>query len=467
MIGLGDRTSSRRRAVVALLAGSLLTIGVHGVVAAPPAPKPGVDQLKLINRQVVSEREVDLTFETPALAQPTTARVILPKGYDPAADTRYPILLLLHGGAGQYTDWANEGVGLLTADLPLITVLPDAGHSAWYTDWYNNGLEGQPMWETYHIRQLLPWIDAHFKTVGARAGRAIAGLSSGGFGALSYATRHPDLFAAAAGFSGALDTNPPPVVAGKVIDGLAAQDGGGPGSLFGLRETEEVRWRGHNPWDLAPNLRGMSLTVRTGNGMEGGQFGGGGPTDPGGMFLETSCHDMSVSFHQRLDALGISHVWEDYGPGTHNYDYWREDLRKTLPEFMRVFAEHQPDPSPFSYRAAEPTYDVYGWRVSIDRPAMEFSSIDDASSAGFTLSGSGVATVRTAPLYKRGKSYLVTVRGDSISQQIRLVADATGRLTIQVPLGRGNPVQQQFTPTHESPATHVFTSVVGIERVTR
>src|SRR4051812_44005580 len=442
------------------------------VAAAAPAPSPwefGPEDLTLVSRADVGDgRSVDLTFTTPALSAPTKVRVVLPVGYDPGAPSRYPMLFLLHGGAGQYTDWYGAGrIADLTRELRVITVLPDGGKSAWFTDWYNNGVRGTPMWETYHVGQLISWIDQHFNTVGTRAGRAIAGLSSGGFGALHYASRHPDMFVAAAGFSAAVDTNTPPVVAGKVIDGLAAQDGGGPGSLFGLRETEEVRWRGHNPWDLASNLRDMSLTVRTGNGMAGGQFGGGGPSDPVGMFLETSCHDMSVSFHERLDALGISHVWEDYGPGTHNYDYWREDLRKTLPEFMRVFAEHQPDPSPFSYRAAEPTYDVYGWRVSIDRPAMEFSSIDDASSAGFTLSGSGVATVRTAPLYKRGKSYLVTVRGDSISQQIRLVADATGRLTIQVPLGRGNPVQQQFTPTHESPATHVFTSVVGIERVTR
>ena len=147
---------------------------------------------------------------------------MLPVGFDASGATRYPMLLLLHGGAGRYTDWANAGLLELTKDLPLITVLPDAGRSAWYTDWYNNGAGGPPMWETYHLGQLLPWVDANFPTVGARSGRAIAGLSSGGFGALSYASRHPDLFVAAAGFSAALDTNTPPVVAGKFIDALAA-----------------------------------------------------------------------------------------------------------------------------------------------------------------------------------------------------------------------------------------------------
>ena len=453
-----------RRAVVALAAVASLTASLTVAPGARSAEPLDAGDLTLVSEKAVSDRAVDLTFTTPALAAPTTVRVLLPAGYDPSSDTRYPVLYLLHGGAGQYTDWANEGAVELTAELPLITVLPDAGRSAWYTDWYNNGLGGTPMWETYHVRQLIPWIDAHYKTVGRRSGRAIAGLSSGGFGTMSYATRHPDLFVAAAAFSGAVDTNTPPVVAGKVIDGLAAQDRGGPGSLFGLRETEEVRWRGHNPWDLAPNLRDMSLVVRSGNGMAGGEFGGGGPTDPGGYFLEKACYDMSVSFHYRLDSLAIEHVWEDYGAGTHNYDYWRNDLRKTLPIFMEVFAQHRPDPSPFSYRSVEPEFDIYGWNVRMDRSAMEFASLDGASARGFAVSGSGAATVTTAPLFKPGKAYNVTLEGDGITSRRRLTADDGGRLTIDVPLGPANPLQQQFTVTHESPATAVYTTAVSISR---
>jgi len=394
-------------------------------------------------------------------------RVVLPVGYDPAATTRYPMLFLLHGGAGQYTDWYGAGrIAELTRDLPLITVLPDGGRSAWFTDWYNNGLRGTPMWETYHLGQLIPWIDQHFNTVGTRAGRAIAGLSSGGFGALHYASRHPDMFVAAAGFSAAVDTNTPPVVAGKVIDGLAAQDGGGPGSLFGLRETEEVRWRGHNPWDLAENLRAMSLTLRAGNGDAGGRFGGGGPSDPGGMFLERSTHDMSVSFHNRLDALAIDHVWDDYGPGTHNYDYWRDDLIKTLPTFMSVFAENRAAPNAFSYRSIESNYEVFGWHVLMDRSVVEFSRLDADGASGFNLSGSGSATVITPPSYAPGLTYQIAVTAPDGTTSVRVArAGADHRLVIAVPLGSPNLLQQQFTPTNESPATTVNTTTVKITKL--
>ncbi len=421
--------------------------------------------IQLVAENHITERMWDLTFSTPALAQPTTVRVLLPEGFDPSAETRYPMLFLLHGGAANYTSWTAQGgiAHILTEDLPLITVMPDAGRSAWYTDWYNNGLGGQPMWETYHIKQLIPWFDAHFPTIGTRAGRAIAGLSSGGFGAMSYASRHPDLFGAAAAFSGAVDTNTPPVLAGKVIDALALQDRGIPGSLWGLRETEEVRWRGHNPWDLAPNLRGMSVTLRTGNGEAGGEFGGGGPTDPVGFFLERAVYDQSVSFHNRLDALGIDHIWDDYGPGTHNFAYWNRSLEKTLPTFMGSFESQPPAPSPFSYRAIENEYDIYEWHVSLDRPVVEFSYFDDVSSAGFVMSGSGVATVTSAPVYKPGATHVVSMSGDFGNDEQEIVADEEGRLTIDVPLGPANLMQQRFTPSGESPLTTVFTTEVAIE----
>ena len=55
-----------------------------------------------------------------------------------------------------------------------------------------------PKLETFTIEQLIPWVDGHYRAAARRRGRAVAGLSMGGFGAMSYAARHPDLFASAA-----------------------------------------------------------------------------------------------------------------------------------------------------------------------------------------------------------------------------------------------------------------------------
>ena len=430
----------------------VLALAAGGLHLATSPPTVAAEPLALLSQTAVTlpvnnRPAIDYRFQTSALAAPTTVRVMLPRSYDPSGATRYPVLFLLHGGAADYTSWTAQGgiAQVLTDGLDLITVMPDAGASAWYTDWYNNGRGGTPKWETFHIGQLIPWVDANLPTVGTRAGRAIAGLSSGGFGAMSYASRHPDLFVAAAAFSGAVDTNTPPIVAGKVIDGLAAQDGGGPGSLFGLRETQEVRWRGHNPWDLAENLRDMDLTLRFGNAFPGGG-GAEPPWDFGGRFLERATYQMNVSFDRRLDDLQIDHATQDYGPGSHNFYYWNRDLQLTLPSFMQAFAERRPDPSPFSYRSIEPTYDIYGWKVAIDRPVVEFSAFQNVSTAGFTLAGSGSALVTSPPTYGAGRRYAVTVTSAADQTTQELTADGAGRLQIDVPLGPANPAQQYFVP---------------------
>jgi S-formylglutathione hydrolase FrmB len=126
-------------------------------------------------------------------------------------------------------------------------------------------------------------VDQHYRTTGDRDGRAIAGLSMGGGGTMHYAARHPDLFTAAAAFSGAVDTNTLPVQA--LVQTAGFEDGHAPGSVVGLRLTEEVRWRGHNPTDLASNLEGLVLQLDTGNGLPGGP--GGDTGDP----VEAACFE--------------------------------------------------------------------------------------------------------------------------------------------------------------------------------
>ncbi len=121
------------------------------------------------------------------------------------------MLYLLHGTSGGAADWTTVGgAEQTTAGLGLIVVMPDIAlddnGGGWCTNWYNGGRYGQPEWETFHIDQLIPWIDHNLRTVATRDGRAIAGLSQGGFCSMSYAARHPDMFETALAYSGAPDT---------------------------------------------------------------------------------------------------------------------------------------------------------------------------------------------------------------------------------------------------------------------
>ncbi len=295
--------------------------------------------------------------------------------------------------------------------------MPAGGKGGMYSDWRSAGLQGRPQWETFHMRELLPWVDATFRTRAERSGRVIAGLSMGGFGAMKYAATYPDRFVAAAAFSGIVDSN---VGGGALHAGLIASDGGTPASVWGLRATDEVRWRSENPWDLAENLRPLSLTVRTGNG-EPGPFDGGRP-DP----IESAVHPQNVSFHERLAALGIPHVWDDYGPGTHTWPYWTRDLEQTLPDLLAVMEHPTAAPKQVTYRSARPSYSVFGWSVDWHRAGLAFTRLQDAGRRGFVLEGAGAATVRTPG--RHAASARVTVDGAPVA----VTSDRRGRLTIPV-----------------------------------
>src|SRR4051812_15805825 len=194
-------------------------------LVATPAPASAAFRsghgLHVLSARTLDPRQRDVRVASAALGRPVDIRILLPRAYRRHAHRRYPVLYLFHGTSGRASDWVNFGhAEATTAGRPLIVVMPDAGFDGdgggWFTDWYNGGRGGPPAWETFHVDQVVPWVDANLRTVRARGGRAIAGLSQGGFGALSYAARHPDLFGAAASFSGAAEIDRDPTAVALV-----------------------------------------------------------------------------------------------------------------------------------------------------------------------------------------------------------------------------------------------------------
>ena len=319
-----------RLSALALLAGGALAAGCGGTAGGGAADSPtaakssstlaGARAITVVARQRPSARLEEWTLRTPALREPTRVRVLLPVGYGSDRRRRYPVLYLLHGADSDYRAWTRDGdAEAITARTPMIVVMPDGGAMGWYTDWYQGDRPVQPRWETYHVGELVPWVDATYRTIAARRGRAIAGLSMGGYGALSYAARHPGTFAAAASFSGALEI--------------------GSSDAWGEWSANESRWRAHLPISIATRLRSLVLVeLRTGDGRPGPLDRRG--TRPGcdACALERFLHRSNVRLHARLQARGIRHVWDDYGPGTHDWPYWRRDLRETLPDLVQALA---------------------------------------------------------------------------------------------------------------------------------
>ena len=130
--------------------------------------------------------------------------VTLPDEYD--GTTRYPVQYHLHGAADYPEAQRNkEIIEQATAGVPMVTVVPNGSGRGWYSDWVNPGVFGRQNWATFHLDQLVPFIDANLSTMATREGRVISGHSMGGFGAFHYAEHRPDLFSYVGSFSGGLD----------------------------------------------------------------------------------------------------------------------------------------------------------------------------------------------------------------------------------------------------------------------
>ena len=126
--------------------------------------------------------------------------VILPTDYDTSPTTRYPVLYLLHGLTGHYSDWASRSnVADYAQQYRLIVVMPE-GNDGWYS---NSVTVTTDKYESYILDELIPDVQQRFRTIEARYGRAIAGLSMGGYGSIKFGLKSPQTFAFAASMSGA------------------------------------------------------------------------------------------------------------------------------------------------------------------------------------------------------------------------------------------------------------------------
>ena len=144
-----------------------------------------------------------VAFEALSIGRETKYMIFLPDGYD-ETEQRYPVLYLLHGFSQNYTVWPMMGVSeYLDLYKDIIIVMPDAGNS-WYINWAESDNDELNNWEDFIIYDLVHNVDQSFRTVPSREGRAISGLSMGGYGALNLGLRHPDMFCSIASHSGAL-----------------------------------------------------------------------------------------------------------------------------------------------------------------------------------------------------------------------------------------------------------------------
>lgn len=138
--------------------------------------------------------------------------VYLPPGYERDTGQRYPVVFLLTGFTGRGSMMLNESafapnikerLDILIGSgriRPMIAVLPDCFTRYGGSQYIDSPATGN--YESHLTKELVPLVDSEFRTVPERSSRAVAGKSSGGYGALVLSMRHPDLFGLAASIAG-------------------------------------------------------------------------------------------------------------------------------------------------------------------------------------------------------------------------------------------------------------------------
>lgn len=223
-----------------------------------------------------------------------TVYVDLPGAYAALSTQRFPVVYFLHGSTGSGADWLGSGSTLptildgLTATnvlMPMIAVYPDGDAvTADGNYWGDDSVGDQD--ESWMVNQLIPAIDARYRTLGARY-RGIAGLSSGGFGALNISIHHPGTFSWVASYSGVFTA---------------------PATLFGAGAAAN-----------SPQLTvgGVPASARV------PLFVGGGADDT--EYLPDTEH-----FIATLQALGWAPLHIQIVPGPHGWQAWQVEAQDSL-----------------------------------------------------------------------------------------------------------------------------------------
>jgi enterochelin esterase-like enzyme len=138
----------------------------------------------------------DAELYSPILGRFIPFLVYLPPHYFYEDTRRFPVLFMLHGAGGNFTEWGDsflpeqlDALILSGATQPMLVVMPDGGSRTFWANW-----DEGPRWSDYVANDVVSDIDGRFRTIPAPASRAIGGLSMGGLGALQIAMRHANVF---------------------------------------------------------------------------------------------------------------------------------------------------------------------------------------------------------------------------------------------------------------------------------
>jgi S-formylglutathione hydrolase FrmB len=261
--------------------------------------------------------------------------VYLPAGYDAGAtqhpQKRYPVLYFLHGLGDNEQTLFNSGGWTLLDDLrnqhkmgDFLIVAPEGRrsfyiNSAAINSAAINSADGSVRYNDFFLQEFLPYIESRYRVRPGRAGRAISGISMGGYGALRFAFAHPELFSAVSAQSAALITESPQTLdsasrTGAPLAGVLA-------AVFG-RPIDVRHWNENSPFVLAKRnavaLKKVAIYFNCGQDDNYGFEKG------------------AAALHDELQKESIRHEYRPY-PGDHSLTYFLSHFAEVMEFHSRAF----------------------------------------------------------------------------------------------------------------------------------
>ena len=268
--------------------------------------------LVLLGMQAIAGNVDTIQIQSSYLKKATKFVVIQPSNQGQQLNqlntqARYPVVYLLNGYDGNYAQWTKTAPQLAkTADeLKIIFVYPDGGKSSWYFD---SPTDSSMQYESYIIKELVPYVDANFPTKANPKSRAITGLSMGGHGGLYLAIRHSDVFGAAGSTSGGFDFRPFPKSWNLP-------------NILGEYETNQARWYDYTVMRQVELLTNKQLAIIFDCGVDD-------------IFIK-----VNRALHEKLLQLKIDHDYIERSGG-HNHAYWRSSIDFQMLFFHQFFQKN-------------------------------------------------------------------------------------------------------------------------------
>jgi len=233
------------------------------------------------------------------------ACVITPDAYLKSTK-HFSVMYFLHGFSGNYSVWPRVAPLAEYSDkYSLIFVCPDGGYDSWYID---SPVKPNSKFETYVIKEVVPFVDAHYRTWNKSSGRAISGSSMGGHGAMTLLAKHPDMFCGASSLSGIMDLTQFP----HEWD-LA--------SVLGAYDDNRESWKIKCFIGLLKKLQGEKKKLILDSG------------------ISDFARQGNRAAHEMLTALNIDHEYFNH-PGGHSPLYCRQNIESHI----RFFANSLDSP---------------------------------------------------------------------------------------------------------------------------